>query len=177
MALEERLKDRIHKKDIDEIVQMANGDKRVIDTLLTLMDDSDKRVSNNALWCIQHLLPSDFKTHIVPRKDTLIDTLLKTDDASNRRMLLALLRDMDFDKDEIRTDLLDFSLENIVNLKWPVGTRALCIHLATKLCTFYPELCTELKTILGVMDNEGLQPGLASAKKNALKKLHRLEAV
>ena len=52
----------------------------------------------------------------------------------------------------------------------PTGIRMLCIKLAYRHCVLYPELLSELVTILQFMDREMLSPGVACVRRKILNK-------
>ena len=49
----------------------------------------------------------------------------------------------------------------------------LCMKLAYEQMKYYPELLTELKAALDMLEQEALSPGLASAKRQVMKKIQR----
>ena len=102
--------------------------------------------------------------------------LLSTEDVSKKRMLLQLLRDMDYDQKDLRTDLMDYCLSKINSECEPYAVRAFSLHLAYKMCRLYPELITELEEHLSMLRLQTLSPGLASALRQTEKKIKRMRS-
>lgn len=170
-----KLEERLHANDLSEIAHQAEGNADgTIDTLLHFAcdetaDPATKKIADNATWAIQHLLPKDFSQFVLPHKARLMQLAISTQSETKQRMLLSILRETTFEKDDLQTDFLDFCLSTIASAQHHVGTRALCIHLSYMQCRHYPELLKELKQQLELMDDGLLQPGLRSAKANTLK--------
>ncbi|MBQ4034951.1 MAG: hypothetical protein II623_05785 [Paludibacteraceae bacterium] len=178
--IEELLEGRLHEKDLSEIANLAEDNANgLIDTLLQHVyeesdDPSVKKASDNATWALQHLHPKDRTTFVYPYKDQLIQLAINTQSPSKQRMVLALLRETEFEKADLQTDFIDFCLATMVSCEHAVGIRSLCIHLAFKQCRHYPELAQELKQQLELMEDGLLQPGLRNAKMNTLKLIKKL---
>ena len=86
-------------------------------------------------------------------------------------MLLGLLLRQPFYEETIRTDFLDFCLARMMAAAEPVGIRAYCMKLAYLQCRFFPELLSELRQALEIMEPEYLSSGLKVARRNLLKEL------
>lgn len=88
------------------------------------------------------------------------------------RLLLSVLLKLKFDTTDIDVKFLDYCLYSIISAKRPCAIKALCMKLAYKLSTNYPELLYELKMILENIDNISLAPSIACARKNILRKIN-----
>ena len=118
----------------------------------------DGRVARNAAWVLTHKPASEIRT--LPQ-DCLIDLAISISDTSLRRLVLALVERQPIDKETLRTDFLDFCLTHMVMLEEPPGVQALCMKLAHRMCSFYPELQHELYATLNMMQAEHYKPGLS----------------
>ena len=112
MELESLFSRKIGMGDINCVVEWSRTAPGNRDMLWNLARRKERRVSANALWVMTHLPESD-KDWLISLQDEIIDMLLVEKDTSKKRMLLQLLREQDFDPDEMRTDLLDFCLSKI----------------------------------------------------------------
>ena len=64
-------------------------------------------------------------------------------------------------------------LARLTDTRAPYAIRAQCIKLAYEQMKYYPELLTELKAALDMLEQEALSPGLASAKRQVMKKIKK----
>ena len=164
-VLRNQLVGRIHTEDVRRIVDcMANDDGDVImKVLYHLLSDTDRRVANNAAWVLSC---SDGKVmrFLLRYQNQLIDLLIGTKDKSFSRMLFSILRRQTFEKSNLRTDFLDFCLNEIVNSNQAIAIRAHAIYVSYSLCKAYPELLNELFMMLQMLESESLPPGLRHAR-------------
>lgn len=176
MNLRETLSNRIRLHDIQRIVTMCSNESDNVLTieLYSLISDSDDLTAYNALWIFTHFSQEDLNwlTH---KRDDLIDKLLSSTHVGKQRLILTILDNQPVDKNDIRTDYLDFCLSNINSTK-PYGVRALCLKQAFEQCKFFPELMTELKHEIDMMMYAELSPGLQASRKNILKKISKLKS-
>ena len=164
-VLRNQLVGRIHTEDVRRIVDcMTNDDGDVImKALYCLLSDADQRVANNAAWVLSC---SDGKVmrFLLRYQNQLIDLLIGTKDKSFARILFSILRRQTFEKSNLRTDFLDFCLNEIVNSNQAIAIRAHAIYVSYSLCKAYPELLNELFMMLQMLESESLSPGLRHAR-------------
>ena len=164
-VLRNQLVGRIHTEDVRRIVDcMANDDSVVIvKALYRLLSDTDRRVANNAAWVLSC---SDGKVmrFLLRYQNQLIDLLIGTKDKSSSRMLFSILRRQTFEKSNLRTDFLDFCLNEIINSNQAIAIRAHAIYVSYSLCKAYPELLNELFMTLQMLESETLSAGLLHAR-------------
>ena len=160
-VLRNQLVGRIHTEDVRRIVDcITNDDGDVImKVLYHLLSDTDRRVANNAAWVLSC---SDGKVmrFLLRYQNQLIDLLIGTKDKSFAR----ILRPQTFEKSNLRTDFLDFCLNEIVNSNQAIAIRAHAIYVSYSLCKAYPELLNELFMTLQMLESESLSPGLRHAR-------------
>ncbi|MBR3413177.1 MAG: hypothetical protein IKG81_10875 [Bacteroidales bacterium] len=126
----------------------------------------DSRVARNAAWVLTHKTTSEIQT--LPH-DPLIELATTTSDTSLRRLVLNLVERQPLDKENLRTDFLDFCLTHMIMLEEPPGVQALCMKLVYRMCSFYPELLHEFYATLNLMQTEHHKPGLTHLIKKYLK--------
>ena len=164
-VLRNQLVGRIHTEDVRRIVDCITNDDGdvIVKALYCLLSDSDRRVANNAAWVLSC---SDGKVmrFLLRYQNQLIDLLIGTKDKSFSRMLFSILRRQTFEKSNLRTDFLDFCLNEIVNTNQAIAIRAHAIYVSYSLCKAYPELLNELFMMLQMLESESLSPGLRHAR-------------
>lgn len=174
MDLLSALSQRINLPDVRRLVEYCVGRPERCDLLWSLICSADRTVSVNALWVLTHFDATE-RWWISARRDELADMLLAETDVSKKRMLLQLLRDMDYEPDDIRTDLLDFCLSKINAECEPYAVRAFSIYLAFKQCRHFPELVAELEEHMSMLALQPMSAGLVSARNTTVKRINRLK--
>ena len=158
--------------DIYEICILTHGNNRRKTELYQLTFDEDDRVSTNALWCLGHFDLAN-NEWLYAKHDELIDRVLVEKSMTKLRLMLSLLIRQPFEEASLRSDFIDFCIAKITACSYPYAIRALCIKLAYEQMKCYPELLAELKAALDMLEQEVLSPGLASAKRQVMKKIQR----
>lgn len=165
----ERLSKSIHKVDVDEMACLSQGKEGnpARQALYELLFDKDNRVANNAAWvfCNFDLYSNEW---LYPKHDELIDEAMRTSDNTKRRLLLVLLLRQPFDKENLRTDFLDFCLGCISSDRESISVRTLSIKLAYEQCRFYPDLMRELRSTLELLQSDLLPTGVRTVRKKTL---------
>ena len=138
--------------------------------LYQLSLDADCTTSFNALYLFTHFDSHDLEW-LQDRHGELIDRALCETSQRKLRMLLTLLLKQPFDPTELRTDFLDFCLHRMTESSHPYAIRALCMKLACKQMTQFPELTDELGMTLQLLDQQELSPGLLSARRQVETKI------
>ena len=164
-VLRNQLVGRIHTEEVRRIVDsMAYDDGDVIvKALYHLLSDTDQRIAYNAAWVLSC---SDDKVikFLIRYQNQLIDLLIGTKDKSFARILFSILRRQTFEKNNLRTDFLDFCLNEIVNSNQAIAIRVHAIYVSYSLCKAYPELLNELFMTLQMLESETLSAGLLHAR-------------
>ena len=170
--MRKKLNKRICMDDIYEICILTHGNNRRKTELYQLTLDEDERISINALWVFTHF---DLQNNewLYAKHDDLIDRVLVEKSMTKLRLMLSLLIRQPFEEASLRSDFIDFCVGKITACSYPYAIRALCIKLAYEQMKYYPELLAELKAALDMLEQEPLSPGLASAKRQVMKKMQR----
>ena len=138
-----------------------------IDFALAYMYDADYQVARNALWVLTKAT-NDELSKLQPILGNLIDLVMSTDNPSVRRLAMNVIERLRIEKDEIRTDFLDFCLAHAVDVTEYPGIQSLAIKLAYKMCRYYPELNDELVRTLEAMEIEYYKPAVKSIRNRIL---------
>ena len=161
--------DRIH--ELCFLTQGARNDHRK-EELYQLTFDEDERVATNALWVFTHFNEAN-NEWLFQKHDDLTDRVLIEENATKRRLILSILLRQPFNEATLRSDFIDFCIGKITACAQPYAIRALCMKLAYEQMKYYPELLVELKAALDMLEQEVLSPGLASAKRQVMKKIKK----
>ena len=163
----ERLNQTFSEGGAQEIYQeiKANGD--FLGFAQRYAFDSDYRVARSALWGLTKAKDEELSELKVIYNE-LIDQAMQTENSSVRRLTLNIIEKLKMDEDDLRTDFLDFCFEHMVSIEEFPGTQTLCMKLAFRMCTFYPELMDELKRTLEAMEIEYYKPAVKCLRKRIL---------
>ena len=168
--MRKKLNKRICMDDIYEICILSHGNNRKKAELYQLIFDEDERVATNALWVFTHF---DMQNNewLYAKHDDLIDRVLVEKNETKRRLMLSLLLRQPFEEESLRSDFIDFCIAKITASSQSYAIRCYCMKLAYEQMKYYPELLTELKAAIDMLEQEPLSPGLTSAKKQVMKKI------
>ena len=126
--------------------------------------DTDYRVARTALWGLTKAKDEELSELQVIHNE-LIDQAMQTENSSVRRLTLNIIEKLKMNEDDLRTDFLDFCFEHMVSIEEFPGTQTLCMKLAFRMCTFYPELMDELKRTLEAMEIDYYKPAIKCLRK------------
>ena len=163
----ERLNQTFSEGRAQEIYQeiKANGD--FLGFAQRYAFDTDYRVARTALWGLTKAKDEELSELKVIYNE-LIDQAMQTENSSVRRLTLNIIEKLKMDEDDLRTDFLDFCFEHMVSIEEFPGTQTLCMKLAFRMCTFYPELMDELKRTLEAMEIDYYKPAIRCLRKRIL---------
>ena len=169
-SMRKKLNKKLCMDDIYEICILCHGNSRKKAELYQLIFDEDERVATNALWVFTHF---DMQNNewLYAKHDDLIDRVLVEKNETKRRLILQLLLRQPFEEKSLRSDFIDFCIAKITACSQPYAIRCYCMKLAYEQMKYYPELLTELKAAIDMLEQEPLSPGLTSAKKQVMKKI------
>jgi len=168
--MRKKLNKKLCMDDIYEICILCHGNSRKKAELYQLIFDEDERVATNTLWVFTHF---DMQNNewLYAKHDDLIDRVLVEKNETKRRLILSLLLRQPFEEKSLRSDFIDFCIAKITASSQPYAIRCYCMKLAYEQMKYYPELLTELKAAIDMLEQEPLSPGLTSAKKQVMKKI------
>ena len=160
----------MHIDDIKALAKSAHNDAEVRERLFRTMLSREGKEASNAAWALTHL-PKEDNIYINMYRAKLVQLAITTPEVPLRRLSMVLLERLEWGRDDIRTDLLDFCLEHMMLADEPYGVKALCMKLAYQQCRHYPELCAELKQCLLLMEPSELGAGVKHTRGKILKLL------
>ena len=160
----------MHIDNIKALAKSAHEDAEVRERLFRTMLSGEGKEASNAAWALTHL-PKEDNIYINMYRAELVQLALITPEVPLRRLSMVLLERLDWGRDDVRTDLLDFCLEHMMRPDEPYGVKALCMKLAYSQCRHYPELCAELKQALLLMEPSELGAGVKHTRGKILKLL------
>lgn len=172
--MRKKLNKRMCMDDIHEICFLAQGERNdgIKAKLYDLTFDEDNRVALNALWVFTHFDQAN-NEWLYAKHNDLIDRVLVEKNMTKLRLMLSLLIRQPFEEATLRSDFIDYCIAKITACSYPYAIRAYCMKLAYEQMKYYPELLTELKAALDMLEQEALSPGLASAKRQVMKKIKK----
>ena len=129
--------------------------------------DSDYRVARSALWGLTKAKDEEL-SELQAILNELTDQAMQTGNSSVRRLTLNIIERLKMDEDDLRTDFLDFCFEHMVSIEEFPGIQTLCMKLAYRMCSFYPELMDELKRTLEAIEIDYYKPAVKSLRKRIL---------
>ena len=169
-----QLINRLSVNDIYSLCLQTQGKENncLKEELYQLTFDENDRVSFNALWALTHFNEAN-NLWLFQKHNELIDRVLAEKNETKRRLMLNLLLRQPFEEESLRSDFIDYCVAKITACAYPYAIRALCMKLAYEQMKYYPELLAELKAALDMLEQETLSPGLASAKRQVMKKIKK----
>ena len=168
----ERLKQTFSEGGAQEIYQDVKAEGDFLSFAKRYIFDSDYRVARNALWVLTKATDGEL-SELQVLLNELIDQAMLTENSSVRRLTLNIIERLKMDEDDLRTDFLDFCFEHMVSVKEFPGIQTLCMKLAYRMCTFYPELMDELKLTLEAMEIDFYKPAIKCLRKRILSGRYR----
>ena len=168
----ERLKQAFSECGAQEIYHeiKANGD--FLGFAMHYVFDTDYRVARSALWGLTKANDKELSELQVILNE-LIDQAMQTENSSVRRLTLNIIERLKIAEDDLQIDFLDFCLEHMVSIEEFPGIQTLCMKLAYRMCTFYPELMDELKRTLEAMEIDYYKPAIKGLRKRILSGRYR----
>jgi len=171
MNIEEQLQVEHSKANALYIANYIGNDQSKFTELVDLFLGDDYRITQRA----GHVVSTVFDVYpelIKPHIDRIIINLEKDVNDAVKRNTLRILQDKTIPEAYegfLATKCFDYLLSN----KEPIAIKVFAMTVLANLCTKYPDLKNELKTIVeDLMDNG--KPGIISRGKSVLKKLDSL---
>ena len=168
----ERLKQTFSEGGAQEIYQEVKAAGDFLGFARRYIFDVDYRVARSALWGLTKATNEELSVLKVILNE-LIDQAMHTENSSVRRLTLNIIERLTLEEDDLRTDFLDFCFEHMVSIEEFPGIQTLCMKLAYRMCTFYPELMDELKRTLEAMEIDYYKPAVTCLRKRILSGKYR----
>jgi hypothetical protein len=158
----------LHKSSVDAIVGDILVGGTDISTLWEITCGDDPRLAWHAVWVMEVLCKKE-RSMLLPYRREIVEKILanRGEEGELRLWLnisLMLLPEME----EIDVDLLNFTLDNICNMRLAVAVRAVCIKIAYQLCKREPDLLKELQAVLSMLDLKEEQAAIKCVVKKVM---------
>ncbi len=158
----------LHKSSVDAIVGDILVGGTDISTLWEITCGDDPRLAWHAVWVMEVLCKKE-RSMLLPYRREIVEKILanRGEEGELRLWLnisLMLLPEME----EIDVDLLNFTLDNICNMRLAVAVRAVCIKIAYQLCRREPDLLKELQAVLSMLDLKEEQAAIKCVVKKVM---------
>ena len=167
MITSERLRHTFSEGGAQEIYQEIRAAGDFLGFARRYVFDSNYRVARSALWGLTKATNEELSELQVILNE-LIDQAMQTENSSVRRLTLNIIERLKMDEDNLRTDFLNFCFEHMVSIEEYPGIQTLCMKLAFRMCSFYPELMDELKRTLVAMEINYYKPAVKCLCKRIL---------
>ena len=163
----ERLRQTFSEGGAQEIYREVKATGDYLGFARRYVFDKDYRVARSALWGLTKATNEEL-SELQVMLNELTDQAMQTDNSSVRRLTLNVIERLKMDEGDLRTEFLDFCFEHMVSIEEFSGIQTLCMKLAYRMCTFYPELMDELKRTLEAMEIAYYKPAVKSLRKRIL---------
>ena len=127
----------------------------------------DYRVARSALWGLTKACKDEL-SQLQVILDEFINQAMQTDNSSVRRLSLNVVERLQMSEDDLRTDFLDFCFEHMQDVEEYPGIQSVCMKLAFRMCSFYPELMDELKRTIEAMEIDYYKPAVKCVRNRIL---------
>ena len=168
----ERLRQTFSEGGAQEIYQDVKATGDFLGFAQRYAFDSDYRVARSALWGLTKATNEEL-SELQEILNGLIDQTMQTENSSVRRLTLNIIERLKMNENDMRTDFLDFCFEHMVSIEEYPGIQTLCMKLAYRMCTFYPELMDELKRTIDAMEIDYYKPAVKCLRKRILSGKYR----
>lgn len=144
-----------------DIYEKVKTHGNIADFAKRYMYDEEDFVARNALGGITKATKNELQ-QLKPMLNELIDRAMQTDNNSIRRTLLSIIERIDISINDLRTDWLNFCLDNMTDMRQSPAIQALCMKLAWRMCRFYPDLMGEMQRIIEDQETDYYTPAIKS---------------
>ena len=158
----------LHKSSVDAIVGDILVGGTDISTLWEITCGDDPRLAWHAVWVMEVLCKKDRKRLLPYRWEIVEKILANRGEEGELRLWLNISLMLLPEVKEIDVDLLNFTLDNICNMRLAVAVRAVCIKIAYQLCKREPDLLKELQAVLSMLDLKEEQAAIKCVVKKVM---------
>ena len=175
---EERLRQTFSEGGAQEIYQEVKASGDFLGFAHRYAFSEDYRVARSALWGLTKANKEELSQLQVILNE-FIDQAMQTDNSSVRRLSLNVIERLrvgehssgmrlKMSEDDLRTDFLDFCFEHMMDVEEYPGIQSVCMKLAFRMCSFYPELMDELKRTIEAMEIDYYKPAVKCVRNRIL---------
>ena len=164
---EERLRQTCSEGGAQEIYQEVKSAGDFLGFARQYAFSQDYRVTRSALWGLTKARKGELSQLQVILNE-FIDQAMQTENSSVRRLSLNVVEKLKMSEDDLRTDFLDFCFDHMMDVEEYPGIQSVCMKLAFRMCSFYPELMDELKRTLEAMEIDYYKPAVKCVRNRIL---------
>lgn len=158
----------LHKSSVDAIVGDILVGGTDISTLWEITCGDDPRLAWHAVWVMEVLCKKERSMLLPYRREIVEKILANRGEEGELRLWLNISLMLLPEVKEIDVDLLNFTLDNICNMRLAVAVRAVCIKIAYQLCRREPDLLKELQAVLSMLDLKEEQAAIKCVVKKVM---------
>ena len=167
MITEDRLRQTFSEGGAQEIYQEVKASGDFLGFARQYAFSEDFRVARSALWGLTKASKEEL-SQLQVILDIFIDQAMKTENSSVRRLSLNVIERLQITEDNLRTDFLDFCFDHMMDVEEYPGIQSVCMKLAFRMCSFYPELMDELKRTIEAMEIDYYKPAVKCVRNRIL---------
>ena len=164
---EERLRQTFSEGGAQEIYQEVKSTGDFLSFARQYAFSQDHRVARSVLWGLTKASKEELAQLQVILNE-IIDQAMQTENSSVRRLSLNVVERLEMSEEDLRTDFLDFCFEHMIDIGEYPGIQSVCMKLAFRMCSFYPELTDELKRTLEAMEIDYYKPAVKCVRNRIL---------
>ena len=164
---EERLRQTFSEGGAQEIYQGVNSTGDFLGFARQYAFSEEFRVARSALWGLTKASREEL-SQLQVILDKFINQAMQTDNSSVRRLSLNVVERLQMSENDLRTDFLDFCFDHMMDVEEYPGIQSVCMKLAFRMCSFYPELMDELKRTLETMEIDYYKPAVKCVRNRIL---------
>ena len=164
---EERLRQTFSEGGAQEIYQEVKASDDFLAFARQYAFSEDYRVARSSLWGLTKASKEELSQLQVILND-FINQAMQTENSSVRRLSLNIVERLELMEEDLRTDFLDFCFEHMMDIEEYPGIQSVCMKLAFRMCSFYPELMDELKRTLEAMEIDYYKPAVKCIRNRIL---------
>ena len=164
---DDRLRQTFSEGGAQEIYQEVKASGDFLGFSRQYAFSQDYRVARSALWGLTKASKEELSQLQVILNE-VIDQAIQTDNSSVRRLSLNIVERLELNEEDLRTDFLDFCFEHMMDVEEYPGIQSVCMKLAFRMCSFYPELMDELKRTLEAMEIDYYKPAVKCIRNRIL---------
>ena len=164
---EDRLRQTFSEGGAQEIYQEVKASNDFLGFARQYAFSQDYLVARSALWGLTKASKEELSQLQVILNE-FINQAVQTGNSSVRRLSLNIIERLEMSENDLRTDFLDFCFEHMIDVEEFPGIQSVCMKLAFRMCSFYPELMDELKRTLEAMEIDYYKPAVKGVRSKIL---------
>ena len=165
--IEEKLRQTFSEGGAQEIYQEVKASDDFLGFARRYAFSQDYLVARSALWGLTKASKEELSQLQVILSE-FINQAMQTDNSSVRRLSLNIVERLELKEEDLRTDFLDFCFDHMMDVEEYPGIQSVCMKLAFRMCSFYPELMDELKRTLEAMEIDYYKPAVKCVRSRIL---------